>query len=231
MTALAPPAPAATIDEVVQRMTDMYDALGAQDGLACFNTLYLKVTQEVREGHRVPAFEDVEFLDALDVIFANYYFEACAKVLRGEPCPPAWAPLLEHRDRSHTAPVQFALAGMNAHINHDLPLAIIATAAERGVEPFRESPYQRDFFRVNDILADVESTIKSWFTQGLIGKLDEHLGSVDDALSMWCIHGARRAAWDNAALLWKLREHPALFDGCEHMLTEVVNLAGRSVLI
>jgi hypothetical protein len=231
MTELVPPAPAATIDEVIQRMTDMYGVLGARDGLACFNTLYLKVTQEIRGGPLMAAFEDLEFLDALDVEFANYYFDACAKALRGEPCPRAWSPLLEHRDRSHTAPVQFALAGMNAHINHDLPLAIISTATERGVEPFGDSRSQRDFFRVNDVLADVESKIKSWFAVGLIGELDERLGSVDDAISMWCIHGARRVAWDTAALLWKLREQPALFDRLERALAAVVNIAGRSVLV
>jgi Family of unknown function (DUF5995) len=231
MRELVPPSPATTIDEVIQRMTEMYEALEARDGLACFNTLYLKVTQEIRGGPLMAAFEDVEFLDALDVTFANYYFDACAKVLRGEPCPPAWAPLLEHRDRSHTAPVQFALAGMNAHINHDLPLAIISTATDRLVEPFGGSRCERDFFRVNDVLADVESKIKSWFAVGMIGALDELLGSVDDAISMWCIHGARRVAWDNAALLWKLREHPGLFEQCERALTAVVNIAGRSVLI
>jgi hypothetical protein len=231
MTVLTPPKPAATIDEVIERMTEMYDALEARDGLACFNTLYLKVTQEIRGGNRVAGFEDLEFLDALDVTFANFYFDACSKVLRGEPCPLAWAPLLQERDRGNVAPVQFALAGMNAHINHDLPLAIIATAGQRAIEPFGGSPYERDFFRINDVLADVESKIKSWFDIGLIGELDERFGSVDDALSMWCIHGARRVAWDNAALLWKLREHPRLFDECERALTAVVNLAGRSVLI
>lgn len=228
---LSPPEPATTIQEVIQRMTDMYEALEARDGLACFNTLYLKVTQEIRGGAHVTDFEDLQFLDELDVQFANFYFEACAKVLRGEPCPPAWAPLLEHRDRSHVAPVQFALAGMNAHINHDLPLAVMATASARGVEPFGETPWERDFFRVNDVLADVEGKIKSWFAVGLIGKLDEHLGALDDAVSMWCIHGARRAAWDTASLLWRLRAHQELREDCERALTEVVNLAGRSVLI
>jgi hypothetical protein len=212
-------------------MADMYEALEARDGLACFNTLYLRVTEEIRVRTHATAFEDMDFLDALDVRFANFYFDACAKVLRGEPCPPAWAPLLEHRDRNHVAPVQFALAGMNAHINHDLPLAVVATATDHGVDPFGATPWERDFFRVNDVLADVEGKIKSWFAVGLIGKLDDHIGSVDDALSMWCIHGARRAAWDTASLLWRLRGDGALRSDCERTLTEVVNLAGRSVLI
>jgi hypothetical protein len=121
---------------------------------------------------------------------------------------------------------------MNAHINHDLPLALIATANDRRVQPFGcQSSYERDFFRVNDVLADVERKIKSWFAVGLIGHLDERLGHLDDAVSMWCIHGARREAWDSASLLWRLREHPDLYDDLESALTAIVNIAGRSLLI
>ena len=32
-------------------------------------------------------------------------------------------------------PVQFALAGMNAHINHDLPLAVVSTCSALATAP------------------------------------------------------------------------------------------------
>jgi len=32
-------------------------------------------------------------------------------------------------------PIQFALAGMNAHINHDLPVAIVSTCTELASSP------------------------------------------------------------------------------------------------
>jgi hypothetical protein len=41
------------------------------------------------------------------------------------------------------APIQFALAGMNAHINRDLPLALVATCTARKVAPRRGSPAAR----------------------------------------------------------------------------------------
>ena len=41
--------------------------------------------------------------------------------------PTAWQPLFERRADPGIEPIQFALAGMNAHINHDLPLAVVAT--------------------------------------------------------------------------------------------------------
>jgi hypothetical protein len=37
----------------------------------------------------------------------------------------AWRPLVERRALPGIEPVQFALAGMNAHTNHDLPVAMV----------------------------------------------------------------------------------------------------------
>jgi hypothetical protein len=224
------PQPATTIDEVIDTMTRIDGSLDREDGVAWFNRVYLNVTREIR-GELDETFEDVEFIDALDVYFANFYFDAFARVERGEECPAPWAPLFEHRHRPHTSRLQFALAGMNAHINHDLPFAVVGTAAARAVEPFGDCAYQRDFFRVNDLLAVVEGQIKSWFTVGELAELDRYVEGIDDALSMWCIHGARRAAWDAAAFLWRVRQHPHLSEDYEQVLAKLVNLAGRAVLV
>lgn len=223
------PGPAGTIDEAIATMEQIHESLDALDGVGCFNWMYLNVTREIRE-HGAD-FEDVEFLDALDVCFANFYFDAYARVARGEPCPEPWAPLFEHRRRPSTTRLQFALVGMNAHINHDLPFAVIETATARGVEPFAECPFRRDFFRVNDLLAEVEHKIKPWFMTGKLAEIEKHLTGVDDALTMWCIHGARRTAWDTAQVLWEARKYPELGAGYEQVLGELVNLAGRAVLV
>src|ERR1041385_487297 len=45
-----------------------------------------------------------------------------------------------------------AWAGMNAHINRDLPLAVVRTCEARRVVPHRGSPRQADCDRVNGIL-------------------------------------------------------------------------------
>lgn len=120
---------------------------------------------------------------------------------------------------------------MNAHINHDLALAVIGTAAQHGLQPFGNSAFQRDFFRVNEVLRSVQGKIKAWFEVGLAGEVDRALGDVDDAVSMWRIDGARRTAWDVAAIMWRLREHPQLSADYEGALARIVNLAGRAVLI
>jgi Family of unknown function (DUF5995) len=47
----------------------------------------------------------------------------------------AWKPLFEARFATGIAPVQFALAGMNAHINRDLSIVVCEACAARGTEP------------------------------------------------------------------------------------------------
>ena len=63
----------------------------------------------------------------LDVVFANLYFDALVRAERdAASIPSAWKPLLNGRTKSRVARIQFALAGMNAHINRDLPAGIVA---------------------------------------------------------------------------------------------------------
>ena len=113
--------PALTMDDAIERMAAIDAALPPSDGVAHFNRMYRKVTEEVRGAHDQQSFERAEFLERLDVVFANLYFDAVDCSVQGREIPAAWAPLFHHRDRGHTYPIQFALAGMNAHINHDLP--------------------------------------------------------------------------------------------------------------
>ena len=44
------------------------------DGVACFNGMYLQVTKSVRDA--LPSFESPEFVERLDVLFAEFYFQA-----------------------------------------------------------------------------------------------------------------------------------------------------------
>ena len=53
-------------------------------------------------------------------MFAGLYFAAEDTLRSGAPCPIAWRPLVEERS-ARRAPIQFAVVGINARINHDLP--------------------------------------------------------------------------------------------------------------
>ena len=48
--------------------------------------------------------------------------------------------------------IQFALAGVNAHINHDLPEAIVATGRVTGKAPGPRTAQYQDYVSVNPLL-------------------------------------------------------------------------------
>lgn len=78
-------------------------------------------------------FADPAFMTHLDVAFANLYFGAVDTADNPAAVPLAWRPLVELRADAGIEPIQFALAGMNVHINHDLPLAMVSAYA--GIPP------------------------------------------------------------------------------------------------
>src|SRR6516225_10869074 len=128
-------APVTSVDEAVARMEAIGAALPASDGLACFNRMYLEVTKAVSADLSQGFFADPAFMAKLDVTFANLYFAAAQAAGTPAAVPAACRPLAELRGQADVEPIQFALAGMNAHINHDLPVALVATCAELSTSP------------------------------------------------------------------------------------------------
>src|SRR4051794_26303021 len=102
-------------------MQSTLEPLPKGDGVACFTRLYLAVTEGVEQRLSGFAFADPRFLARLDVVFANLFFTAldAAAVKDAHGLPHAWAPLVESRSARGIAPLQYALAGMSAHINRD----------------------------------------------------------------------------------------------------------------
>ena len=219
------------VDEVAERMRSIEKALPRGDGVRAFTSLYRAVTEDVDRSVRPGTFADAPFARWLDVVFANLYFRALRAHVLGPKRPPrAWAPLFEARARRGVAPIQFALAGMNAHINRDLPLALVTTCAARKVTPMRGGPQHADFRRIDRVLADTESRVKAEFATGLVGWADEALGELDDVLAMWNVRKARAAAWTNAETLWALRDLPLTAGRFALTLDRTVGFAGRGLL-
>jgi hypothetical protein len=214
-----------TVDEVIARMEAIVAPLHAGDGVSCFTQLYLDVTRGVQAELAGASFADPTFLAHLDVVFAGLYFDA----LDAKKPPRAWAPLFEARSRRGIAPLQFAIAGMNAHINRDLPLALVASWHELGVKPTG----RKDYERVNDLLEQVEAKVKDRYLSGPLRWLDRALhrfDRLDDVVAMWNVRRARDAAWTNADALWALRHDPALSARFVETLDRTVGFAGRGLL-
>lgn len=223
---------AASIQEVVDIMTALDRTLPDADGLKWFNRLYLQVTLAVGDAVTTTTYLDPVFLATLDVVFANLYFDAVAAGdVDPARAPSAWRPLFECRRRRGIRPLQFALAGMNAHINRDLPDAIVASYRATEGAPAEGSPRYHDFDRVNDLLEAVEAQIKVEFSTGLVMVVDAACGDIDDAIAMWKVRAARAAAWTNAEVLWALRPTPTLQAAFFSRLDSLTGFAGRGLLV
>jgi hypothetical protein len=222
---------AASIDDVLERMAAIDATLPAKDGVATFNRMYREVTRLVQAAVGQHEFVSAEFLSRLDVNFANLFFAAYGADLAGQQVSPAWAPLFEARGREDTHPIQFALAGMNAHICHDLPLAVLETCREMAVAPRRDSPEHLDFTRTNEVLAEAQEEIKAWFLTGLVATVDRLGGRVDDGFAAFGIHVTRAAAWDTSEMLWSLSDNPRLDELFRAGLSRSVELASRGILL
>jgi len=223
---------AATVGDAVDIMTGLDRSLPDSDGLKWFNRLYLQVTLAVRDAATTTTFRDPAFLAALDVVFANLYFDAVAAAeADASRAPAAWRPLFECRRKAGVRPIQFALAGMNAHINRDLPQGIVETYRLTDGAPEQGSARHGDFEKVNDLLAAVEDRIKPEFSTGLVLAVDVACGEVDDVMAMWKVRAARAAAWTNAEVLWALRSAPALRQAFFSRLDSFTGFAGRGLLL
>jgi hypothetical protein len=220
-----------TIAEVIARMQAIDASLPRKDGVAIFDRLYLEVTRSVDAASAGTEFEDRRFIERLDVVFAGLYFAAEATIGSGGSCPVAWRPLVETRSEPRE-PIQFALAGMTAHINHDLPIAVVTTCEERGVVPQDDSAVHRDYQRVDGLLATVETQVAGWFDTGVIADVEDVTPpKTDEAIAMWSIAGARDVAWEQAKLLWHLRDIAALRDSYLDVLARTTELAARAMLV
>jgi hypothetical protein len=223
--------PATTIDDAVACLRAIGAALPRDDGIAAFNRLYLAVTEAIDVETPRGRFRNPAFLARFDAAFAQAYFDAL-RAFVDEPTriPRAWAPLLEARDRGGVVPLQFALAGMNAHINRDLPVVLVAACGEDAEELREGSDEHRDFLDVNGILAATEDRVKPELLTGFLGLVDRWLGAADDVVALWNVARARDAAWSNARTLWALRATPTLADEFVRTLDRSTGLAGRGLL-
>jgi hypothetical protein len=226
---------ASSVAEVVAQMEGIVLPLPRTDGVACFTRLYLSVTKGVEQRLAGVAFADPRFLARLDVAFADLFFVAL-QAFSGDRAraPRAWAPLFEARASRGIAPLQFAFAGMNAHINRDLPVALVSTCREFGIALERGSPQHADFARINDLLATVEAEVKREYLTGWLRTVDRfvhRIHRIDDVLAMWNIRRARDAAWTNAEALWAVRDNGDLSRDYLATLDRMVGLAGRGLLV
>ncbi|WP_225101242.1 DUF5995 family protein [Streptomyces sp. CoH27] len=213
------------VDAVVARMRAIGAALPERDGVAVFNRVYLTVTEEVDRRLDGGEFADPRAATALDVRFAERYLAAVDASAADRRPPACWRPLFQLRRHPGVRPLQFALAGINAHIGHDLALAVMDACRALGCEP---ADLEDEFDRVGEILGSLEERIREDLMPGpdllqLADPLTHLLGS-------WSLERARDAAWAAARALWALRHCGEVAEEFTERLDAAVGLAGRMLL-
>ena len=217
-----------SVQGVIDRLRQIDDELPPGDGAAVFNRMYLTVTEEVAAGFSGGGvFSDPLFMERLDVTFASMWLEAYDAAV--DAVPKAWAPLFESRDNAALLPIQFALAGMNSHIAHDLPLAVIRTCRHFDASP-DDAGVRDDYEAVNDLLAACEAKIRRSFLTDTGQALEGRFAPVAHLISSWKIDKARDAAWVNVEALWAIRRIGSLADRYRAALARTVGMASRCLL-
>ncbi|MEU4498965.1 DUF5995 family protein [Streptomyces sp. NPDC023998] len=215
----------APVGSVVERMRTLRANWPATDGIAVFNRVYLAVTEEI--GRRIDGgdFADRRAAVTLDVLFARRYLTAVDTAAAGRRPPACWRPLFQYRRHPGVRPLQFALAGINAHIGHDLALAVVDTCRALGCEP---ADLEGEFDRVGDILTLLEERIREDLMPG--PDLLEIADPLTHLLGSWSLERARDGAWSAARLLWGVRKLPDLAEEFTQRLDAGVGLVGRCLL-
>jgi hypothetical protein len=192
----------ASIADVVAKLQAIDSVLPGNDGLKWFNLLYLKVTEHVDLQPPAGGWGDAQWLVRLDVVFAGLFLSAVKNWLQQSPnVPSSWQALFEARFAAGIDRIQFALAGMNAHINHDLALALLQTDAEMNLTPGMASPEHTDFERVNGILEVVLPQALAFLATDVLGETAQDTGKIGRLLAIWSVGAARDFAWNFADTL------------------------------
>ncbi|SDJ87338.1 DUF5995 family protein [Streptomyces indicus] len=214
-----------SVTDIAARMRAWDERWPRTDGVAVFNRVYLAVTEEIDRRLLTGGFPDVIAARTLDVRFAARYLDVVERVAEGGRPPACWRPLFQLRGHRDVRPLQFALSGINAHIGHDLALAVVDTCRSLDCEP---ASIEDEFDRVGEILVTLEERIREELMPG--PDLLQVADPLTHLLGTWSLERAREAAWSAARVLWGLRELPELAEEFTERMDAGVGLVGRCLL-
>jgi len=200
------------IDALIEHMTELLEPMeAANDPKRIFHATYLRTTIAVAEEIRRPGgFADPEWTERWDVAFADLYLEALEQLQAGEQTSRPWA--VAFGARRGLPVLNRLLLGMNAHINYDLPQALLAVITD---EEFDDADLigrrEADHKAIDDILASRVSAegdeLVSIYGPGSL--LDRLLKPFNQSSTRRFLREARQKVWANAISLSQARRSGA----------------------
>jgi len=190
------------LQDILERMPPLRDS----NPVADFNRLYLTITTMVLDRLYAGSFADPAFLSRLDVEFAQRYFDALRLWGDSSPATPqVWAVLFRRMNGPDCRPLSSAAAGVNAHINFDLPFALVTTFADLESEPVDGGEQHADYLQINDIFAEEIPGLRRGYLDRFQILIDMINGDIDDWYQGELVEYTRDVAWRNAQRLWAVR--------------------------
>ncbi|MHA6794377.1 DUF5995 family protein [Pseudonocardia bannensis] len=223
----AVPAPA-TVEAVLELLVllqtevESHGSRRHEDGIARVNHLCTEVTRDVLDGLAAGSFVDPEFAAVLDVQLMVRYLRAVRDDALGATVARSWRVLFERRAVASIAPVRFALAGVNAQVNHDLAVALVSTSTVLDRPP--GAVERQDFTTLTHVLAERLRRHAGEQPGGGPG------GAVDDDVVGLVAELSRGASWRRAEHLWTLRGRPGEAEAERASIDWRASMIGRAIL-
>ena len=215
----------------LQRVLDRVPPLLHENPLSDFNRLYLQVTEGVLERLYAGRFADPAFLSRLDVEFAARYFDALRAWSDASPrCPQVWAGLFRRIPEPGHHPLPAAGAGINAHVNFDLPFALVTTFDHLGTDPIDDSDQHHDYLQINAIFAEAIPGLRRGYLDKWQLLIDTMNGRLDDWWQGEAVDYTRNVAWRNAQKLWGMRHDMSATDKERAHLDRIASDLGKLLL-
>jgi hypothetical protein len=115
------------MEELIARMVALLEPLQG-DQRRYFHATYQRTTIAVAAELRRGGFADTAWVERWDVAFAGLYLDALDASLAGRPPSRPWD--IAFGAPGDLPPLRHVLLGMNAHINYDLPQALLAVISD-----------------------------------------------------------------------------------------------------
>jgi hypothetical protein len=190
---------------VIARMeTGLAELVATRDGRRHFHATYLRTTRAVADEIARGGFVDGDWMRRWDVAFAGFYLDALDADRAGDPVSGPWRVAFDAaRDRSDLPPLRHVLLGMNAHINYDLPQALLAVISSAEFDDAALLARRAaDHRHVDDVLlARVAAEDDELTAQGAQSLLDRLLRPFNRAGTRRFLAEARAKVWHNATVL------------------------------
>jgi hypothetical protein len=233
VTEQARPTPAVnSVQDLVVELRRLENSLSVANGVKWFVRLYREVTEALALELTGGDLEDPMFMELLVLVYGNSVLNVCEDMeRRSNRIARAWAPLYERRNDHRVAPLQFALAGLNAHTNHDVPIGLVHACRSTSIAPDSDSPQYRDYMKMTALMRRTADEVKEWLLTGAVAELDRTFGDLDDIVAIWSLQRARQAAWTSGEVLWTLRDNDGLTVAYVGVLDRMTGLAGRGLLL